>query len=94
MIAISMIHQHRADLRALIAAAASEPGRYQLTWSDDRGPSGHTTRDTPYACVLVALQEGFRASEALTPESQEVAAHALADYEATMAEIAAMWEEG
>lgn len=64
--AIALRHPRRPDLGALVTASANEPGRYQLTWMDSEGPSGHTTRDTPEAAVLHAVQEGYRLDETNT----------------------------
>jgi len=63
---IVLRHRRRPDLVALVTASASEPGRYQLTWMDDEGPSGHTTRDTPEAAVRHAVEEGYRLDDATT----------------------------
>lgn len=87
MIAISMAHRQRADLRALITASANELGRYQLTWMDDGGPSGHTCRDTPEAAVLYALEESYRLVTAEPAEALEIAERAQARHDARRDEI-------
>ncbi len=65
-IAITMRHNRRRDLVALVTASASEPGRFQVTWVDNEGPSGHTTRDTPEEAVRYAVEEGYRLDDATT----------------------------
>lgn len=59
-LAITLRHPKRRDLIAMITASVSEPGRFQLTWVDDEGPSGHTTRDTVVEAVRHAVDEGYR----------------------------------
>ena len=87
LIAIALRHPRRPDLTAMVTASASEPGRYQLTWSDAEGPSGHTTRDTPAAAVLHAVQEGYRLNYALTDTARVMAEQVQAEHEARAAEI-------
>ena len=60
LVAIALRHPKRTDLTAMVTASASEHGRYQLTWADDAGPSGHTTRDTAEEAVRHAVEEGYR----------------------------------
>lgn len=69
-IAITLRHPERRDLTAMVTASASEPGRFQLTWVDDEGPSGHTTRDTPEEAVRYAVDEGYRLDSANTAEAR------------------------
>lgn len=71
-IAITLRHPRRRDLIAMVTASASEPGRYQLTWADDEGPSGHTTRDTAEEAVRYALEEGYRLDTANTDAAREM----------------------
>lgn len=56
----------------MVTASASEPGRYQLTWADDEGPSGHTTRDTAEEAVSYALEEGYRLDTANSDAAREM----------------------
>ena len=69
-LAIMLKHPTRRDLTAMVTASASEPGRFQLTWVDDEGPSGHTTRDTPEEAVRYAVDEGYRFHSANTAEAR------------------------
>ena len=69
-IAITLRHPKRRDLTAMVTASASEPGRFQLTWVDNEGPSGHTTRDTPEEAVRYAVDEGYRLDSANTAEAR------------------------
>ena len=71
-IAITLRHPRRRDLIAMVTASASEPGRYQLTWADDEGPSGHTTRDTAEEAVRYALEEGYRLDTANSNAAREM----------------------
>lgn len=87
LIAIALRHPRRPELTAMVTASASEPGRYQLTWSDAAGPSGHTTRDTPAEAVLHAVQEGYRLDYALTDTARVMAEQVQAEHEARAAEI-------
>ena len=87
LIAIALRHPRRTDLTAMVTASASEPGRYQLTWSDDAGPSGHTTRDTAAAAVLHAVQEGYRLDYALTDDARVMVELVQAEHDARAAEI-------
>lgn len=93
LIAIAMRHPKRPDLTAMITASASEPGRYQLTWADDAGPSGHTTRDTAEEAVRHAVEEGYRLSYALTDDARIMAERVQAAHEGRVAEIDA-WLTG
>jgi hypothetical protein len=51
--------KHRADMGALIHPSADEPGKWQYTFFDRDGFSGHTVRDTKQEAVRLAMQEGF-----------------------------------
>lgn len=86
-IAITLRHPARRDLIAMVTASASEPGRFQLTWADNQGPSGHTTRDTPEEAVRHAVDEGYRLDSANTPEAQEMVERVERAREARAAEI-------
>ena len=93
LIAISLRHPKRTDLTAMVTASASEPGRYQLTWSDDAGPSGHTTRDTAEEAVRHAVEEGYRLDYALTDDARIMAERVQAAHEGKVAEIDAWLTE-
>lgn len=89
LIAIAMRHPRRPDLTAMVTASASEPGRYQLTWSDERGPSGHTTRDSAKEAVAYAVAEGYRidASETASAADRSMVLFAQAAHDARVIEI-------
>ncbi len=93
LVAIALRHPKRPDLTAMVTASASEPGRYQLTWADDAGPSGHTTRDTAEAAVRHAVEEGYRLDYAFTDDARVMAERVQAEHEARAAEIEA-WLTG
>jgi hypothetical protein len=60
MIAIRLAHQSCPDLTALITfGVRSDDIEFRLTYSDDRGPSGHTCRDTWQQCLELAYREGY-----------------------------------
>lgn len=86
-IAITLRHPKRRDLVAMVTASASEPGRYQLTWADNDGPSGHTTRDTPEAAVRHAIEEGYRLDTANSAEAREMVERVQQERERRAAEI-------
>jgi hypothetical protein len=86
-IAIMLRHPARRDLIAMVTASANEPGRFQLTWADDKGPSGHTTRDTPEEAVRYAVEEGYRFDSANSSEAREMVEVAERAREARAAEI-------
>jgi len=88
-IAIALRHPRRPNLTAMVTASASEPGRYQLTWADDRGPSGHTTRDTAEEAVAYAVAEGYRldASETASAVDRAMVLFAQAAHDARVIEI-------
>lgn len=86
-IAITLRHPKRRDLVAMVTASASEPGRYQLTWADNDGPSGHTTRDTPEAAVRHAIEEGYRLDTANSTEAREMVESVQQERERRAAEI-------
>ena len=86
-IAITLRHPRRRDLIAMVTASASEPGRYQLTWADDEGPSGHTTRDTAEEAVRYALEEGYRLDTANTSKAREMVERVQQERERRAAEI-------
>jgi len=94
-VAVVLRHPKRPDLVAMITASASEPGRYQLTWADDAGPSGHTTRDTAEEAVAHAVAEGYRLDASETPSAADrtMAERVQADHDARAAEIDA-WLRG
>lgn len=87
LIAVAMRHPARPDLTAMVTASASEPGRYQLTWADDAGPSGHTTRDTAAEAVRHAVQEGYRLDYALSDDARVMALQVQTEHDARAAEI-------
>jgi len=93
LVAIALRHPKRPDLTAMVTASASEPGRYQLTWSDYHGPSGHTTRDAAEECVRRAVEEGYRLDYALTDDARIMAERVQAAHEGRVAEIDA-WLTG
>lgn len=84
LVAIFLRHPRRPDLTAMVTASASEPGRYQLTWADDHGPSGHTTRDTAEEAVAHAVAEGYRldASETTSAADRAMVLFAQAAHDA------------
>ena len=86
-IAITLRHPKRRDLVAMVTASASEPGRYQLTWADHDGPSGHTTRDTPEEAVRHAVDEGYRLDTANSSEAREMVERVQQERERRAAEI-------
>ena len=86
-IAITLRHPKRRDLVAMVTASASEPGRYQLTWADNAGPSGHTTRDTPDGAVRHAVEEGYRLDTANSTEAREMVERVQRERERRAAEI-------
>lgn len=86
-IAITLRHPRRRDLVAMVTASASEPWRYQLTWADNDGPSGHTTRDTPEEAVRHAVDEGYRLDTANSTEAQEMVERVQQERERRAAEI-------
>ena len=87
-IAITMRHNRRRDLVALVTASASEPGRFQVTWVDNEGPSGHTTRDTPEEAVRYAVEEGYRLDDATTnARDRDLVERVQRAHEARAAEI-------
>lgn len=69
--AVELRHHQIPRLSAIVTPSASEPGRYQLTWVDETGPSGHTTRDTPQQAVALAVAEGYRRVVSATPPAAE-----------------------
>lgn len=73
LIAVALRHPKRPDLTAMVTASASEPGRYQLTWADDAGPSGHTTRDTAEEAVRHAVTEGYRLDYTFSDDARVMA---------------------
>lgn len=93
LIAITLRHARRRDLTAMVTASASEPGRYQLTWMDDAGPSGHTTRDTAAEAVRHAVKEGYRLDYALTDDARVMAERVQAEHNYRAAEIEAWLEQ-
>lgn len=93
MIAISMVHHQRSDLRALVTGSAREPGRYQVTWADDLGPSGHTCRDTPEDAVRCAVEDGYRLETAEPASALEMVTRVQSEHAARAAEIEA-WLRG
>jgi len=93
LVAIALRHPKRPDLTAMVTASASEPGRYQLTWADDAGPSGHTTRDTAEAAVRYAVEEGYRLDYAFTDDARVMAERVQAAHEGRVAEIDAWLAE-
>ncbi len=93
LVAIALRHPKRKDLTAMVTASASEPGRYQLTWADDAGPSGHTTRDTAEAAVRHAVEEGYRLDYAFNDNDRAMVERVQAEHEARAAEIEA-WLTG
>lgn len=88
-VAVVLRHHRRPDLVAMVTASASEPGRYQLTWADDAGPSGHTTRDTAEDAVAHAVAEGYRLDASETPAAADraMAERVQADHNTRAAEI-------
>lgn len=68
-VGIGLRHVRRPDLWAMITLSASEPGRFQLTWADARGPSGHTARDTLEQVIRVATEEGYRDLDFASPRA-------------------------
>jgi hypothetical protein len=86
-VAIALRHPKRPDLTAMVTASASEPGRYQLTWADDAGPSGHTTRDTAEAAVRHAVEEGYRLDFAFSDDARAIVERVQAEHEARVAEV-------
>lgn len=86
-IAITLRHPRRRDLIAMVTASASEPGRYQLTWADNDGPSGHTTRDTPEEAVRHAIEEGYRLDTANSAEARAMVERVQQERERRAAEI-------
>lgn len=93
LVAIALRHPKRPDLTAMITASASEPGHYQLTWADDAGPSGHTTRDTAADAVKHAVTEGYRLDYAFTDDARIMAERVQAEHDGKVAEIDA-WLTG
>ena len=93
LVAIALRHPKRTDLTAMVTASASEPGRYQLTWSDDAGPSGHTTRDTAEEAVRHAVEEGYRLDYAFTDDARIMTERVQAAHEGRVAEIDAWLTE-
>jgi hypothetical protein len=92
--AIELQHCQRADLRAIVAASAKEPGRWQLTWVDDRGPSGDTIRDTFEQAIKVAVDEGYRVLLFASPPSAgDAAVFAIEAKERRLREIEAWLAE-
>lgn len=87
LVAIFLRHPQRPDLTAMVTASASEPGRYQLTWADDAGPSGHTTRDTAAEVVKHAVVEGYRLDYAFSDDARIMAERVQAEHEGRIAEI-------
>ncbi len=49
-----------SDMGAYISPEPDGTGRWRITWFDARGFSGDTQRKDKAACVLVALQDGYR----------------------------------
>jgi len=92
-IGITLRHPARRDLIAMVTASANEPGRFQLTWADKEGPSGHTTRDTPEEAIRYAVDEGYRFDSANTLEAQEMVESVERAREARAAEIEAWLTE-
>jgi len=91
MIAVELQHHQAWQLRAIITASASEPGRFQLTWADERGPSGHTTRDTSEQAIDLAIAEGYRVVISAAPEeAAHTVAKAIEVRDRRLAEIEAM----
>jgi hypothetical protein len=68
VLAVELRHHARADLRAIVTASAQEPGRWQLTWFDDDGPSGHTHRDTAEEAIAAAIADGYHVLLTAYPE--------------------------
>ena len=93
LIAITLRHPKRPDLTAMVTASESDPGRYLLTWSDDAGPSGHTTRDTAEEAVRHAVEEGYRLDYAFTDDARVMAERVQAAHEGKVAEIDAWLTE-
>lgn len=75
MIAIKMRHAKAPRLWCAITLSASEPGRYQITWMDERGPSGHTCRDDLATAVRFVIDDGYRL-ESAEPSEAEAVVHA------------------
>lgn len=49
----------RSELWGILAADASEPGRYRWTIFSKDGFQGHSTQDTPELCIGDMLDDGF-----------------------------------
>jgi hypothetical protein len=92
--AIELQHCQRADLRAIVSASAKDPGRWQLTWVDDRGPSGDTIRDTFEQAIKVAVDEGYRVLlTASPPAAGDAAAFVIEAKDRRLREIEAWLAE-
>jgi hypothetical protein len=90
--AIELQHCQRSDLRAIVAASAKDPGRWQLTWLDDYGPSGDTIRDTLEQALKVAVDEGYRVLlTASPPAAGDAVAFCIEAKDRRLREIAAIW---
>jgi len=87
LVAITLRHPKRSDLTAMVTASASESGRYQLTWMDAEGPSGHTTRDTPAEAVRYAVEEGYRLDSAVSDTDRAMVERVQTEHAERAAEI-------
>lgn len=92
-VAIVMRHRQRPDFWASITVSAREPGRYQVTWHDERGPSGHTCRDTVKEAAAVPLGEGYERETAAPAEALAAVVEAENERAALEAQIASWLAE-
>lgn len=78
-------------MSSTVTPSAKEPGRWQWTWYDYRGPAGDTQRDTPAEAIDEALRDGWVATQVIGPDA-EAGERILADVTQARARIRA-WSD-
>lgn len=78
---------------AIVTPSAKRPGAWQVTFGDERGPSGDTLRRTPHAALAVALDDGLAVAEVIGEQAAAVVAEVL-EHRSAMAAWTDRWLAG